>query len=173
MEPTYQIQTRERSLRWRRIMTRLFAIAFLFLCASKAASDWPTIFNDDVPGEIEQAAKGLPNVVRKCRVYGCWSNVVNLIDPQHLWRVEISREAIPVLVNDCKLTELGSSNEVPRQFWTQAPYWWHPPKTGKARYFITPGFSPETIISSEDGHYLMAYDESVEVLYVWRKWSYY
>ncbi len=136
------------------------------LCAlvANVALDWPAS-PDPVPWEVQHAAAGRPELVGKAYVYDCWGN---FIDSEHLWRVEVSPELIPALVQHCGVVELESAEQVPGAFWWQLPYWWRPPRTGPARYFASPGF--RTDVRGADGqYYLMAYDDAGGVLYVWHK----
>jgi hypothetical protein len=120
---------------------------------------------DPVPYEVKQATTGRAGLVERADVYECWGG---FIDSQYLWRVEIDPELIPAVLRQFELKELKAAGDVPSSFWRQWPYWWRPPRTGAARYFISPRF--EGNARGDDGsHYLMAYDEAHRVLYVWHK----
>jgi hypothetical protein len=153
---------------WRRhprwTIAAVFGATALCTLLAKVAVDWPA-FPDPVPWEVQRVATDRPDLVGKAYVYNCWGN---FIDSQHLWRIEVNSEVIPALVRECDLRELDSAEEVPGAFWRQMPYWWRPPQSGPARYFISPGFRVDS--RGQDGsHYLMVYDEASGVLYVWHK----
>lgn len=143
---------------------RLLCVMLFGVVVAKVGFDWPA-FSDPVPWEIKHSVADRPDLIGRADVYDFWGN---FIDSQHLWQVEVSVEAIPALVRDFRVRELTGAEEVPDDFWGQMPYWWRPPRTGPARYFISPGFQTDT--RGIDGHfYLMAYDEAAGVLYVWFK----
>jgi hypothetical protein len=112
-----------------------------------------------------QASAKRAELIGRADVYECWGG---FIDSQYLWRVEIGLELIPAIMRQFDLRELQVADDVPSGFWRQWPYWWRPPRTGAARYFIRPGFEGNAR-GDDAGHYLMAYDEAHKVLYVWHK----
>jgi hypothetical protein len=140
----------------------LFAAITIVLSIVKFASDWPA-FHQPVPQAIQDAAKGNPDLIGTANVYDFWGN---FIDRQHLWRVQMSPELIPILVKKFGLIEVDSADEVPKEFWQQQPYWWRPSRSG--RFFISPGFQADRRGADGD-HFLMMYDESTSVIYVWYK----
>jgi hypothetical protein len=98
-------------------------------------------------------------------VYNFWDN---FIDQQHLWRVEVKPELLPLLRQEIGVVELASVDEVPDAFWNHPPYWWNPKRNRPARYFMSSKFDP--VNRGPDGiHYLLMYDQATEVLYVWVK----
>jgi len=155
--------------RWRRRRRWLVVVALLgttFCCVTvaKVVFDWPAS-RDPVPWEVQQAAAGRPELVGRADVYDCWGNFIN---SQHLWRVEVGPEVVSPFARTCELKELAAAGEVPAAFWSQVPYWWRPPRVGPARYFISSGFRDDTR-GSDGNYYLVAYDETGGVLYVWYK----
>ena len=152
---------RRRRLQW--VVVALLVVTICGLVA-RLVFDWPA-FPDPVPWEITTAAGDRPGLVGRADVYDCWGN---FIDTQHLWRVEVSPELIPAVVQQCRVVERVSAQEMPAAFWRELPYWWRPPATGRARYFASPGF--RTDVRGGDGQfYLMAFDEITKILYVWHK----
>ena len=92
----------------------------------------------------------------------------NFIDSQHLWRVEAGTALIPDIVKAWDVREVGSANDLPEAFWQHSPYWWRPPRTGSARYFVSDGFRTDSR-GGDGSFYMMVYDETTELLYVWYK----
>jgi hypothetical protein len=143
--------------------TSLVAL-LLSLGTATFVCDWPAI-QDPVPAEIQSAVGDRTDLVGRADVYNFWDN---FIDSQHLWRVEAAPEVAESLVSQWNLRELASEDNVPRAFWRWMPWWWRPPKSGPARFFISPGFEPDGR-GFDGSHFLIAYDVPRRMLYVWHK----
>lgn len=146
------------------VLARSPSLVALLLSFGAATSvcDWPAV-HDPVPAEIQSVVGDRTDLVGRVDVYSFWDN---FIDSQHLWRVEVAPEVAESLVSQWSLRELASADNVPRAFWRWMPCWWRPPQSGPARYFKSPGFDLDG--RGTDGtHFLIAYDVSRRVLYVW------
>jgi hypothetical protein len=129
--------------------------------------DWPASATA-VPGEIKKAGGGKNGATGTAYVYDFWGN---FIDSEHLWKVEVSAECLARFVDEYRLSESPSEVGLPRQFWSQPPYWWDPPKSGRLQFFRSGKFDP--INRGQDGiHFLLLYDEEAGVLYAWVKYNF-
>ncbi len=155
--------------RWRRLAYVALGLGLvipvaLLIWAYLWYIDWPAA-PAPLPPQIAWAVEGQSEPVGTVFVYDF---VGNFFDSEHLWRIELAPELVPVIVRSWGVPELGSAAELPAAFWRQPPYWWRPRPDGPSRYFMSSGFNPNG--RGQDGtHYVFLYNEAEGALYAWVK----